>query len=117
MEKRVQDVVNSVAKRFVMPETTLLVALCTWDMLYTLYCVRTGLAREANPALRSSLAHSNSAFLVLKGATFLVPVVALELIRSKRPKFVSLAMRVGFVAYAVILHLGKYCPDGHDLVA
>ncbi len=89
-------------RRFVLPETTLMVALCTWDMLYTLYCVRAGLAQEANPALKDSLAHSNVEFLILKGSTFLVPVIVLEVIRSHRPKLVSFAMRFGFIAYAAI---------------
>lgn len=93
---------TAVLKRFVLPETVLLVTLCTWDMLYTLYCVRHGIAKESNPALRSSLHGSNISFILLKGATFLVPVAVLEIIRSIRPKFVTLAMRVGFLAYAVL---------------
>src|ERR1700677_4709593 len=102
MGKHIEEVKTAMWKRFVLPETTLLVALCTWDMLYTLYCVRNGLARETNPALKSSLASSNLTFVLVKAATFLVPVMILEIIRSKRPKLVSVAMRVGFVAYAVV---------------
>jgi len=107
MEKHRKEVLSAMVERFVLPETTLLVALCTWDMLYTLYCVRAGLAREANPALRNSLAKSNMSFLILKGSTFLVPVVVLEMIRTKRPKLVTFAMRFGFVAYAVIYISGS----------
>jgi hypothetical protein len=102
MGKHNHEIKTAIAKRFVLPETTLLVTLCTWDMLYTLYCVRNGLAREANPALKTSLTNSNMTFILVKGATFLIPVVILELIRSLRPKFVTVAMRVGFVAYALI---------------
>ena len=83
MNRHLKDVIVALTKRFVLPETTLLVTLCTWDMLYTLYCVRAGVAREANPALQKTLAHSNTAFLVVKGATFLVPVVVLEVIRTR----------------------------------
>lgn len=107
MDKHTHEIVTAMAKRFVLPETVLLVALCTWDTLYTLFCVRAGLAREANPALRSSLEHSDTAFLLVKGATFLVPIIVLELIRTKRPKLVTMAMRVGFVAYSVLYIFGS----------
>ena len=102
MKRHLKEVLVALVKRFVLPETTLLVALCTWDMLYTLYCVRAGLAKEANPALKTTLTHSNAEFLIVKGSTFLVPVVVLEVIRSHRPKLVTFAMRFGFIAYAVI---------------
>jgi hypothetical protein len=102
MGKYLNEMLRAALRRFVLPETTLMVALCTWDMLYTLYCVRTGLAQEANPALKNSLAHSNVEFLIVKGSTFLVPVIVLEVIRSHRPKLVTFAMRFGFIAYAAI---------------
>jgi hypothetical protein len=107
MNRHLKDVIVALTKRFVLPETTLLVTLCTWDMLYTLYCVRAGVAREANPALQRTLAHSNTAFLIVKGATFLVPVVVLEVIRTHRPKLVTFAMRFSFLAYAVIYICGS----------
>jgi len=107
MQDHVSEVVHATTKRFVLPETVLLVTLCTWDMLFTLYCVRNGLAREANPALRRSLQHSNLVFIALKASTFLLPVILLEIIRSKRPEFVTLAMRIGFLTYAFIYISGS----------
>ncbi len=102
MQPRHKELIKTITKRFVLPETILLVTLCTWDMLYTLYCVRTGVAREQNPILKGSLDQSNWAFLLLKGATFLVPIWLLEIIRTIRPKFVTSVMRCGFLAYAAI---------------
>ena len=87
-------------KNYVLPETILMVALCTFDTLYTLFCVRAGLAEETNPFLRHTLANSNAAFLLVKGASFLVPLTLLEFIRAHRPKFVEKAMRFGFMAYS-----------------
>ena len=107
MQHHLKEAISAATKRFVLPETTLLVILCTWDMLFTLYCVRTGLAREANPTLKQSLDHSNFAFLALKGGSFLFPVAVLEIIRSKRPQFVTVAMRIGFLAYAAIYIFGS----------
>ena len=90
----------------------MLVALCTFDMLFTLYCVRAGLAKEANPVLQQSLARSDSAFLFIKGASFLVPITILEFIRHRRPSFVVRALRFGFVAYAVIYVVGSIALAG-----
>ncbi len=112
MDKRLKEIAGAVTKRFVLPETILLVTLCTWDMLYTLYCVRMGLAREANPEFKRSLAASNAAFLLQKGATFLVPVFILEIIRTWRPQLVTVAMRIGFVAYALIYVSGSIALSG-----
>lgn len=101
------DMKHALTKRFVLAETILLVTLCTWDMLYTLICVRLGFAHEENPMLKGTIAHSDIAFLVVKGATFLVPVFVLELIRCIRPRLVTNVMRFVFVAYALIYTLGS----------
>ncbi len=98
---------HAISRRIVMPETVLIVTLCTWDMLYTLYCVRTGLAREQNPVLQASIDHSDARFLIVKGLTFMIPVIFLEILRTLRPKFVTNAMRLGFLAYAVIYIVGS----------
>jgi hypothetical protein len=112
MDMRLKEITGAVTKRFVLPETLLLVSLCTWDMIYTLYCVRLGIAKETNPELKRSLAQSNTAFLLLKGATFLLPVAILEIIRTWRPQLVTLAMRIGFIAYAIIYISGSIALSG-----
>jgi len=112
MYLRPQELITATTKRFVLPETVLLVALCTWDMLYTLYCVRTGLAHEENPMLRSSIASSDTAFLIVKGSTFLIPILLLELIRTIRPRFVTFMMRFGFLAYALLYIGGSIAVSG-----
>jgi len=89
-----------ILRNHVLPETILMVVLCTFDTLYTLFCVRAGLAEETNPVLRHTLAISDFAFLLVKGVSFLLPLSLLELIRAYRPQFVERAMRIGFMAYA-----------------
>ena len=98
----IKEIRKALAESHVLPETTLLVCLCTFDMLFTLYCVRVGLAREANPMLKQSLSDSNLHFIFLKAATFLVPVTCLELLRRYRPRFVASALRMAFVGYLAI---------------
>ena len=107
MDLRRHDVKHALTKRFVLAETILLVTLCTWDTLYTLICVRLGFAHEENPMLKGTIAHSDMAFLLVKGATFLVPVFVLELIRCIRPRLVTNVMRFVFVAYALIYTVGS----------
>ncbi len=100
MKDSATKIFQTILKNHVLPETILMVVLCTFDTLYTLFCVRAGLAEETNPVLRHTLAVSDFAFLLVKGASFLIPLTLLELIRAKRPKFVEQAMRFGFMAYA-----------------
>lgn len=94
-------------QRSVLTETLVLTALCVLDAVSTLVMVRTGVAREANPLLVGSLAHSDAAFLALKGATFLVPIALLEILRPLRPKLIHHALRLSVLGYVAIYALGS----------
>ena len=86
------------ATKPVLKETVLLTLTCTLDAVYTLFAVRVGWATETDPMLALPLQHSDAAFLLVKGASFLVPITALEAIRTSRPKFVPQTMRFGLHA-------------------
>ena len=101
MRKHVIHVASVFGKNYVLPETILMMVLCTFDTLYTLICVRAGLAEETNPFLRNALAKSDFAFLAVKMTSYLVPLIVLEFVRHHHPRFVEKAMRFGFMAYAV----------------
>ena len=101
MKKKVAHVKTIVVHNYVLPETILMMVLCTFDTLYTLVCVRAGLAEETNPILRDALAKSDFAFLAVKMTSYLVPLIVLEFVRHHHPRFVEKAMRFGFMAYAL----------------
>lgn len=64
-----------------------------------MWAVRLGWATETNPMLAATLARSDSAFLLIKGASFILPIAALEFIRAKRPEFVARALRIAIGGY------------------
>lgn len=94
-------------KHAVLPESLILAVLCTLDMISTLYLVRGRMAVEANPLMAPSLAHSDAAFLTLKGLSYMVPIVILELLRSTRGEFVRRALRVCVGGYVVLYIVGS----------
>ena len=94
-------------RRPVLRESVALAALCTADMISTLYWVRTRIAVESNPLFVGPLAHSDAAFLILKGASYLVPIVILELLRPLRPESVVRALRACLVGYVALYALGS----------
>ncbi len=85
----------------------MLAALCTVDMVTTLYFVRSHLAVESNPLFVGPLAHSDAAFLVLKGASYLVPIAILETLRPLRPESVVRGLRACLVGYVALYALGS----------
>lgn len=89
-------------------ESAALAALCTADMISTLYWVRTHKAVEANPLMAGSLAHSDVAFLALKLASYLVPIAILETLRPIRPEAVVRALRVCLGGYLALYVLGTF---------
>ena len=94
------------AKRPLLRESVVLATVCTADMLSTLYWVRNGMAVESNPLFVTPLAHSDVTFLVLKGASYLVPITVLEALRSVQPGAVVRALRACLVGYVALYALG-----------
>jgi hypothetical protein len=92
--------------RPVFPETVMLIAICIADMASTLWAVRMGKAAESNPVLATSLATSNAAFVALKTALCLGPVILLELIGRYKPSLVRNAIRSCLFGYICIYVFG-----------
>ena len=95
------------ARRPVLRESVALAVLCTADMISTLYWVRTQSAVESNPLFVGPLAHSDAAFLILKGASYLAPIAILEALRPLRPESVVRALRACLVGYVALYALGS----------
>ena len=93
-------------RRPVLRESLALTALCTLDMVSTLYLVRAHLAVESNALLAGSLSHSDASFLLLKGATYVVPIAILELLRPLRPEVVLRGLRACLAGYIALYVLG-----------
>lgn len=93
--------------RPVLRESALLASICLLDMVTTLYWVRNHIATESNPLFVGPLAHSDAAFLILKGASFLIPVAVLEFLRPLRPELVVHALRVCLAGYVATYVLGS----------
>jgi len=93
--------------RSVLPETIWLTVICFLDMFSTIILVSEGLARESNPLLEPILSSNPPMFLVVKMASFLIPLAIIESIRDLAPKFIQFALRAGIAAYLMIYILGS----------
>ena len=82
-------------------ESLILVAICTADMLATLILVLRGCAVEQNPLMAACMNHSPVTFVLVKTASFVPFVVAVELYRRKNPDFARMACRCAIVLYIV----------------
>lgn len=82
-------------------ESLILVAICLIDMLSTLICVMRGIAVEQNPLMAMCLRHSPMTFVMVKIASFVPFVVAIELYRKQNPAFARLVCRSAIVLYVV----------------
>jgi len=87
--------------------TTTLVSLCFLDMASTLFAVRMGLATEANPLLAPFLEMSDASFLLVKGASFVIPLTIIELLRAQKPKFTHAILKLGACAYPTVYVVGS----------
>lgn len=87
--------------------TVCLAFLCFIDAAVTLYVVRMGFAKEANPLMDMFIAMGNVPFLVAKGLSFMIPLTILELLRHRRPKFINAALNVGVVGYLLVYVVGS----------
>jgi hypothetical protein len=62
----------------------LLVFLCSFDALATIYLVRSGVAEEANPLAAAALAQGPGAFFLWKLSMAVAGAAALALARARR---------------------------------
>ena len=98
---------TSLGRRPVLGESLALAAICTADMVSTLYLVRAHIAVESNALFVGPLAHSDAAFLLLKGLSYVVPIAILEALRSRHPGTVRRALRACIVGYVALYALGS----------
>jgi len=85
-------------------ESVWLGSLCLADMLWTVWLIRSGLAIEANPILSFYLNRGLITFVAVKSLLFVGPLLVLEWVRRRRPRFVQAMLRL-----AIALYLGSYC--------
>ena len=93
-------------------ESYLLAALCLLDLIVTVYLLNTGVAIEANPILRYYLAAGILSFVAGKLLLSIVPLVVLEILREKRPRFIRNALRTGIALYAFFYCVGVWKING-----
>jgi hypothetical protein len=99
-----QPPVQSVDTKFVLPETRAIALVGCFDMLATVYLLATHRAAEGNPVMAGILAqYGPAAFIALKVALLAVPLVIAEYARRHSPEFVPKALRIGLIAYVVLL--------------
>ena len=92
--------------RFVLPETRALAVVGCFDLLATVFLLATHRANEANPVMAGILERFGPAGLaVFKALLLAIPLAIAELARKNSPKFVPRALRVGLVAYVILMLL------------
>ena len=90
--------------QFVLPETRAIAALGLFDMLATVYLIATKQAHEANPLFARIIAACGpTGFVIFKALFLAVPLVIAESARKRSPVFVRNALRIGLLAYLLLL--------------
>lgn len=82
-------------------DSLVLVAICLLDMFSTLFFVLKGIGVEQNPIMAVCMNHSPLTFVLVKLASFVPFVIAVELYRRKDPVFARFACRCAIVLYLV----------------
>lgn len=82
-------------------ESLVLIAVCTADMLSTLFLVLKGLAIEVNPLMAACINHGPGVFVLVKVASFVPFVVAVELYRRRNSEFARAACRCAIALYLI----------------
>jgi hypothetical protein len=80
-------------------ESLVLVSICLADMLATLIFVLRGCASEQNPLMAACIERSPLLFVLVKIASFVPFVVAVEMYRKRNPAFARLACRCAILLY------------------
>lgn len=86
-------------------ESVLLFAICTADMLSTLYWVHTHQATEANPWMAFWLEHGDVTFCAIKLMSFLPFLVVAAYFRPRRPRLIAVALRGTLILYTLMYAL------------
>ena len=84
------------------PEGLALFVICTLDALSTYLFLVLGIAREANPILRTAAEVSPCCFLTVKLLTFLPAIALAEWHKARRPQLIQLVLRSVLVVYLTI---------------
>ena len=92
-------------------ETVVLAAVCSADMIYTLWLIANGVAIEANPIMRFYLDFGITAFIAAKTLLIVAPISALEILRRKRPRSVHRIMTIGLALYVASYAIGLLCAN------
>lgn len=90
-------------------DSIVLVLICLADMLSTLFFVLRGAATEQNPIMAACLNTGPWMFVLVKLASFVPFVVAIEIYRKRNAAFAGWACRSAIVLYVVtftVLTLG-----------
>jgi hypothetical protein len=83
-----------------LPETIIFFTLCTIDLISTIFLVRHGLAKEANPVLKWAYNYGDFYFCFVKFFTYSVPLSIIETIKSeKNINTIRWILRIGIFAY------------------
>lgn len=82
-------------------ESLVLIGICLADMISTLFFVLRGQAVEQNPLMKVCLDQSPLVFVLVKLASFIPFVLAVELYRRKNEEFARFACRTAIAAYIV----------------
>jgi hypothetical protein len=81
------------------PEGLALFVICTLDALSTYWFLVLGVAREANPILRTVAEMNPGFFLMVKLATYLPAIAMAEWQRGRHPQLVQMVLRLALVVY------------------
>jgi len=81
------------------PEGLALIVICTLDALSTYLFLVMGIAREANPLLRTAADVSPCFFLMVKLLTYLPAIAMAEWQRARYPQLVQTVLRLVLVVY------------------
>lgn len=82
-------------------ESLVLVGICLADMFATLYFVLHGKASEQNPIMAACLNHSPAMFVMVKIASFVPFVVAVEIYSRQNPVFARKSCICAIALYIV----------------
>jgi hypothetical protein len=96
-------------------ETWLLLAVGLADLFSTVYLVRAGVIREANPIMAWYLVHFGTwVFCVVKCVMLMCPLFILEWVRRVKPYIGHWALRTALVAYLALYVVGVWSAnDAH----
>jgi len=86
-------------------ESYILLGICLFDLLLTIWLVSTHRASEGNPLMAFYLRRGWDSLILVKTLLVVLPLFIAEWGRMHRPTFVRHVLRVAIVAYLVTLSL------------